>query len=379
MRKRKLPRNYPERSPADVGNSAKIKKVSNKSKAPRTRTLENCPICGERDTKHFFTSPDRLHGTPGDYKYDICIRCRTVFQNPMVVKEDLALCYPPRYAPYNYNPEMPELNFEAGGKRGFFAGSREAIRRAIAKAVWSEPSPGVAGLTGRVLARSRLFRERAFYGIVHDECLPNERGKYHALDVGCGAGWMLKRLKQVGWRVEGIEWDEKAAKIAADRTGARVWAGDFKEAELPKAKYHLIHLSHVFEHFDEPLSLLERFYELLAGNGRLVLIYPNPHSFDSRWFREYWYHWDPPRHLIFPTPESFTDHARRLGFVNIKVNSIVAKHCWLNSKAYKMGLHPDENLPDLNFSERLGYWYQRFITRLGATAGSELIVVLEKP
>ena len=353
--------------------------MSEKSKAPRTERLEKCPICGSGKVEYFFTSPDRLHGTPGDFTYDICASCRTVFQNPSVVKEDLHLCYPPAYTPYNYDPEMPAMNFEANAGGGFLNGSRDAFRRAIAKDVWSEPLPGFAGLTGRVLARSRFLRERAFYGIVPDECLPNERGKHYALDVGCGAGWMLKRLKEVGWRVEGIEWDAQAAAIAAERAGAKVWAGDFVEADLPKAKYRLIHLNHVFEHFTDPLGLLERSYELLAAGGKLVLIYPNPHSFDSRWFKQYWFHWDAPRHLIFPTPESFTEYARRLGFVNIKVNSIVAKHCWLNSKAYKMGSHPDKKLPRLSFTEQLGFLFQRFITRLGARQGSELIVVLEKP
>ena len=349
-----------------------------KNTLPRTRKLENCPVCDSRKIKHFFTSPDRLHGTPGSFGYDLCAACRTVFQNPMVVKEDLHLCYPSAYTPYNYNPEMPDLNFEASGG-GLLADSRTALRRAIAKEVWHEPQPGFAGLTGKVLARSRFIRERAFYGIVQDQCLPPERGKYFALDVGCGAGWMLQRLQQVGWQVEGIEWDAKAAEIAANRTGAKVWAGDFKEVELPKEKYALIHLSHVFEHLYDPLSLLERFYELLAPQGRLVLIYPNPHSFDSRWFGECWFHWDPPRHLIFPTPQSFTDHARRLGFVNIKVDSVVAKHCWINSKAYRMGLHPDQTQPGLSLTERLALLFQRSLTGLGFKKGSELIVVLEKP
>lgn len=348
------------------------------SNAPRTEQLEDCPICSSKNTKHFFTSPDRLHGTPGEFSYHICGSCRTVFQNPRVIQEDLHLCYPPEYNPYNYNPETPEVNFEDNGNHGFIANSRHLIRKAVVKEVWGEPLAGFAGLTGKVLAKSHSVRERAFYGIVHDECLPREREKGFALDVGCGAGWMLKGLKQVGWQVEGIEWDKKAAEIASQRTGAKVYAGDFKKIELPKGKYGLIHLSHVFEHFDDPLSLLPRFYELLSRKGKLVLIYPNPHSFDSEWYKEFWYHWDPPRHLIFPAPQSFKEYARKVGFKNFKVNTVVAKHCWTNSKAYQMGLHPDKTQPELSLKENIGLLYQRFITRLGQNKGSEIIVVLEK-
>ena len=346
---------------------------------PRTKLLENCPICRSQNTTHFFTSPDRLHGTPGEFSYHICDSCKTVFQNPMVVNDDLHLCYPSEYTPYNYDPEMPELNFEANGNHGFLANSRSLLRQSIIKEVWSEPLAGFAGLTGKLLAKSRTIRERAFYGIMHDECLPHARGQHFALDVGCGAGWMLKRLKQVGWQVEGVEWDKRAAAIAAERAGAKVWAGDFKEMELPGEKYGLIHLSHVFEHFDDPLSLLKRFYDLLSSKGKLVLIYPNPQSSDSEWYKNYWYAWDPPRHLIFPTPQSFKDYAFEIGFTGFKVNTIAAKHCWTNSKAYQLGLHPDENQPELSLKENLGLWYQRIMTTLGAQKGSELIVVLEKP
>jgi hypothetical protein len=118
---------------------------------------------------------------------------------------------------------------------------------------------------------------------------------------------------------------------------------------------------------------------LLASKGKLVLIYPNPHSFDSEWFKEFWFHWDPPRHLIFPAPQSFRDYARKIGFQNFKVSSIVAKHCWTNSKAYQMGLHPDKDQPKLSLTENLALWYQRLITKLGAHKGSEIILVLEKP
>lgn len=346
---------------------------------PRTELLESCPICGNKNTKHYFISPDRLHNIPGEFAYHICDSCKTVFQNPMVIQEDLHLCYPSEYNPYSYDPEVPEINFETTGNNGFIGNSRNLIRQAIVKEVWGEPLTGFAGLTGKVLAKSRSARERAFYGIVPDECLPRERGKNFALDVGCGAGWMLKRLKQVGWQVEGIEWDKKAAEIAAERTGAKVYAGDFREIELPKEKYGLIFLSHVFEHFNDPLGSLQRFYELLAGKGKLVLIYPNPHSFDSEWFEEYWFNWDPPRHLIFPTPQSFTDHAHKIGFKDFKVNSIAAKHCWTNSKAYKLGSHPDKVQPKLSLAENIGLGYQLLMTKVGMIKGSEIIVVLEKP
>src|SRR6185369_2857671 len=111
--------------------------------------------------------------------------------------------------------------------------------------------------------------------LVTDECLPRCAKGGYALDVGCGAGWMLKRLSKVGWQVEGIEWDKKAAEIAQGRSKQKVYAGDFRDMNLPEAKYGLIFLSHVFEHFNEPRAVLGRLRNLLSARGKLVMIFPN--------------------------------------------------------------------------------------------------------
>jgi hypothetical protein len=72
------------------------------------------------------------------------------------------------------------------------------------------------------------------------------------------------------------------------------------------------------------------------------------------------------------------DYAHQIGFKNFRFSSYAARHCWTNSKAYQLGLHPDKSQPELSWTEKIGFWYQRFMTRLGANKGSEVIVVLEK-
>src|SRR5262245_59248097 len=71
--------------------------------SPRTEVVEHCPICGSEETSFFFSAPDRLHGISGQFDYHVC-ECRTVFQNPMVIPEDLSLCYPDDY--YTHTPEQ---------------------------------------------------------------------------------------------------------------------------------------------------------------------------------------------------------------------------------------------------------------------------------
>lgn len=346
------------------------------TREPKTQVLEKCPICGSKSIKHFFTAPDKLHGVPGKFSYFSCQSCESVFQNPMVIQDDLHLCYPTEYMPYNYDPEMPEFDFDAQDDPENF---KDNLRKSIAKEVWNEPMSGAIGKVGKVLARSRALRERAFYGIVLDACLPRNRKENHALDVGCGAGWMLKRLKRVGWQVEGIEWGEEAAELARQKTGAKVWTGDFREVDLPKEHYQLIFLSHVFEHFSDPSEALKRFYELLASKGKLVLIYPNPNSLDAKWFNTDWFAWEVPRHLTLPSVRAVREMARKTGFVNLKIKTGFAGHLWGSSKAYKVGLHPEKDNPALSIPEKMGFYYQYLTTKLGGSEGSEIIAVLEKP
>jgi 2-polyprenyl-3-methyl-5-hydroxy-6-metoxy-1,4-benzoquinol methylase len=292
----------------------------------------------------------------------------------MVIQEDLHLCYPTDYMPYTYDPEMAYVDFESDN-----GGVREKLRNAVVKTVWGEPNGGICGAIGSFLAKNKKIRERAFYGLVLDECLPRSRGKDSALDVGCGAGWMLKRLAKVGWQVEGIEWNESAAEIARQRTGQKVWAGDFREIELPKEKYKLIYLSHVFEHFNDPLRALRRFYQLLSANGRLVMVFPNANSTDAHWFGADWFAWEVPRHLILSSPKSIFTLAKACGYVNARVRTRVADHLWTSSEAYRQERNPEQEHPDLSVLEKMGLLYQQSAVSMGSLVGSELIIILEKP
>ena len=178
---------------------------------------------------------------------------------------------------------------------------RHQIRVATINSIKSLPTKGIIGIIGRFLSLNPRMREKAFFDHVKDELLPFSDGKPKALEIGCGAGQTLINLQRVGWEVEGIEWDEKAAKVAKKSNNIPIHIGDFLKIELPKNSYHLIFLHHVFEHFREPQKVLQKFSELLVDNGRVVFVYPNSNSLGARVYKEYWFPWEVPRHLIIPS------------------------------------------------------------------------------
>jgi SAM-dependent methyltransferase len=222
------------------------------------------------------------------------------------------------------------------------------------------------------------MRERAFYGIVPDNCLPDARDKYYALDIGCGSGWMLKRLAKVGWKAEGIEWDESAAELARQRSGSKVWTGDFRSIDLEIGKYRLVFLSHVFEHFHDPQGALERFFQILDTNGKLVMMFPNPQAFDARWFKNKWFAWEVPRHLILPAHKILPEMAKKAGFSSCSIGTRTARHYWTKSLAYDTGVDPEREVPTLQWKQETGFALQRAGVALGFSFGSETVVVLEK-
>jgi SAM-dependent methyltransferase len=339
--------------------------------APRTAPVGACPACGSPASDEMFTLPDRLHSTPGTFVYRRCRGCRTVFQDPRVVAGDLELCYPDDYLPH-----APPPAAAAAGPRSMST-LRDALRNVIQARVRNEPVPPRWRLSAPLLAASRRLREQAFYSLL-DELHPRAGRGGRALDIGCGAGRLMTELGRTGWETDGVEWDSAAAAIAARTTGRPVWAGDFRAVDLPGEAYDLILLNHVFEHLADPRGALARIAQLLKPGGTAVLVYPNPDSLGARLFREYWFPWDPPRHLIFPTTAAVEALALRSDWSSVRVRTTArsAPYMFKNSRAYRAGRSPDWSEPSRG-DHILALW-ERILVVVGLPRGEEIVCTFRK-
>jgi SAM-dependent methyltransferase len=213
-----------------------------------------------------------------------------------------------------------------------------------------------------------------------EELFPRVPGPVRALDIGCGSGYLLVALQAAGYEAEGLECDPTAAATARTLSKQTVHEGDFRSADLPRGAYHLIVLSHVFEHLDDPRGALARLTDLLAPGGRLGLIYPNPDSLGACTFGEVWFPWDAPRHLVLPTGEAVARAAQDCGLKPITVRTsargAAGYSAW--SRAYREQRPVDLFRPAINFRDRVVAACQRVLCRLGFQLGDEVVVVLEK-
>ncbi|HEX5083196.1 MAG TPA: class I SAM-dependent methyltransferase [Blastocatellia bacterium] len=303
-----------------------------------------------------------------------------MFQDPMVIVEDLPLCYPDAYFTHQ-SPDVSPAPIAATARPKAGLKLRAQLRQSVMAAVRQAPMRGVIGRLGGLLAKNRRLRERAFRDLVIDELLPFKPGAARALEVGCGAGRLLKALAQAGWQVEGFEWDEQAAEIARRTTGQPVMVGDFQNTALPFGAYDLVVLQHVLEHLADTLRCLRKIADILAPGGRAVLIYPNIESLGALMFREDWLHWDPPRHLILPAESAIRKAADDVGLVTVSLKSSARRAEWAIacSRRYRKRELINIHNVSITFQDRLLALYERALMAIGFDLGEELVVVLEKP
>ncbi|MBV8885373.1 MAG: class I SAM-dependent methyltransferase [Chroococcidiopsidaceae cyanobacterium CP_BM_RX_35] len=104
------------------------------------------------------------------------------------------------------------------------------------------------------------------------------------LEVGCGSGGFAQFLKEKRpLEVWGVELNERAASVAAQRLD-RVICGDFNSSlNLPSRSFDCIIFNDVLEHMVDPSAALVFSKELLKTEGVVVASIPNVRYFDNMW------------------------------------------------------------------------------------------------
>lgn len=123
------------------------------------------------------------------------------------------------------------------------------------------------------------------------------------LDIGCGTGYFLQAAKEQGWFVSGIEKDEKARESATHRSGLIVNdENSFWNTE--PASFNVVTLWHVLEHLEKLNETIHKIKEIVTPDGIIVLALPNFHSYDAKFYKEWWAAYDIPRHLWHFSPDT---------------------------------------------------------------------------
>ncbi|HUP27666.1 MAG TPA: class I SAM-dependent methyltransferase [Chloroflexia bacterium] len=133
------------------------------------------------------------------------------------------------------------------------------------------------------------------------------------LDIGCGRGLLLDKLRSRGWEPHGTELSEEAAAFARDSLKLPVTTETIERAGFPSNRFDLVILWHVLEHVRSPRETLREVGRILKPGGTLLVAVPNFGSWEARWSKQGWFHLDVPRHLTQFTYRSLEEALQQAG------------------------------------------------------------------
>lgn len=165
---------------------------------------------------------------------------------------------------------------------------------------------------------------RSYWGVVVAMLVPSARHaidsqyrnlpkKGSVLDVGCGNGEFIARLKSCGWDACGIDIDANAVAKARS-AGVEAQVGGLELFAGQSERFDSITMHHVIEHFHDPVAALRDCYRLLKPGGVLWMATPNIDSYGHAHFGKFWRGLEAPRHLVLFNESSLRDAALRVGF-----------------------------------------------------------------
>lgn len=148
------------------------------------------------------------------------------------------------------------------------------------------------------------------------------------LDIGCASGKLVHLLQKKGYFATGI--DEPAQSIEYARAN---FLGTFVQDYFisPKSQmlnFDVVILSHVLEHFQDPIHTLERAKDYLRPGGHLIIAVPNLSAYetDSIWRSISAYSAFAPEHKIAFTPATLQRYVEQAGFQVVRIGTHTYRH-----------------------------------------------------
>jgi ubiquinone/menaquinone biosynthesis C-methylase UbiE len=210
--------------------------------------------------------------------------------NPQVVPEDIGKLYPSDYAPHST------------AAKGTAVGIRSLYNRLM-----------------KIPVIAQFIRWVTNVKITNDIYRRLDKNS-RILDIGCGAGSFLNRVKtEKGCEVHGIDISEAAIESAKNTFSLDIFKGTITEAPFEKASFDVITAWWYLEHVPDPNVTAARISSLLKPNGYCIIGVPNFESFNAKVFKNKWYHLDCPRHLCIWTPSAMKRLLEQHGLMVTKI------------------------------------------------------------
>jgi 2-polyprenyl-3-methyl-5-hydroxy-6-metoxy-1,4-benzoquinol methylase len=176
------------------------------------------------------------------------------------------------------------------------------------------PRPGNATFYGWITGQPRYYSKgRWEWARVLELVGGPGLNSQEILEVGCGAGAFLDRLRTAGARrAIGVD-SEPSAVQACEARGLEAHCATVEAflATRRATPFHWVVMFHCLEHVTAPVDLIKALVELTSQNGRIFVSTPySPMSFEGQWFDPLNH---PPHHLTRWNSRSYRELANRCG------------------------------------------------------------------
>ena len=232
-----------------------------------------CYLCGSHRFAPLTLAEDDLTGKVGVYRFVTCLDCGLAYLLPRLKAEFILEFYGDDYIAHSQRKTwgilQPLYEWAVGG----IDRNKEAmVRRFLAPA------------SGQKL-----------------------------LDVGCGGGTFLQRMRQrLGLVTVGLDFKDLSALPAL--AGSRFYCGLLHQQDFGAERFDLITMWHFLEHDYDPLASLEAARDLLTADGRLLIEVPRLDSRTRRLFGNRWPGLQAPQHTVLYSKDTLQRIVEKAGF-----------------------------------------------------------------
>jgi SAM-dependent methyltransferase len=226
-----------------------------------------CIVCQSFNAPLCFRTRDRHYGIRGEFDVVRCASCGLVHLHPIPTVDELAGFYAQDY--YAYRP----------------MGKDRDLKKLFKK-----------------LLKTKIE--------THNPTFPHP-GEF--LDIGCGSGEYLQRMRAEGWNVKGVEPSIFGAEEGR-QNGLDIFHGTLPEAKFVSDSFDYVRSNHSFEHVPNPVEILDEIYRILKPGGKLFVGIPNIDSIPYHIFGKYWWYLGAPVHTYNYTVSTISTLMQRSGF-----------------------------------------------------------------
>jgi len=189
---------------------------------------------------------------------------------------------------------------------------RRLVRQAAGKAI--EPQID----EDKILEPDRWEKTFAFRLAVLNKHAP---AKGRLLDIGCYAGFLLRKARDDGWEAFGVEPSVSAARYARERFGLDVQVGTLEEARCKAGTFDALGLFEVIEHVPDPNSVLMEAHRVLKPGGLLLVETPTIDNWLYKVLRGKWRHFI-SAHFWFFSERTLLPLLEKHGFRAVEVTRV---------------------------------------------------------